>query len=184
MGSYRLQLAGSSVLLGAMWIMITSWLWLVRLSAVCSCVHFSTNPRNSPFPRLEGPHLASWICSVELQVTALHLSHPMCRYLQVTNQIAVRLTQVPKQDYQGHCCLIMSAISPLAVKPRFQDLDMVRFLALYTGSAVTVVFCVSISLLPHLFTHQWSRSKKSRISGRSISCMCPGHSNPTTSSCC
>jgi hypothetical protein len=48
--------------------------------------------------------------------------------------------QVPKEDHSEHRRLIPSATSPLAVKPRFQDLDMVRFPSLYITGAETVVF--------------------------------------------
>jgi hypothetical protein len=66
----------------------------------------------------------------------------MHRYLRVTNQTTVLPTQAPKEDHSEHRCLIPSATSPLTVKPRFQDLDMVRFPALYIGIAVTVASCV------------------------------------------
>jgi hypothetical protein len=116
------------------------------------CVHLSTNPR--PFLtsllsfELERLLLASCIPLVELQLMALHLSCPMHRYLRVTNQtmLTVLPTQAPKGDHWEHRRPITSVTSPLEVKPRFQDLDMVRFPALYIGSAVTVVSCVPNSL--------------------------------------
>jgi len=64
----------------------------------------------------------------------------MCRYLRVTNQTTVLSTQTPKEDHWEHRRLIMSVTSPLAVKPHFQDLDMVSFLALYIGDAETAAF--------------------------------------------
>jgi hypothetical protein len=66
----------------------------------------------------------------------------MHRYLRVTNQIAILPTQTPKEDHWEHRRPTMSVTSPLAVKPRFQDLDMVRFPALYIDIAVTVASCV------------------------------------------
>jgi hypothetical protein len=66
----------------------------------------------------------------------------MHRYLRVTNQTTVLSTQAPKEDHWEHRRPITSVTSPLAVKPRFQDLDMVRFPALYVGIAVTVASCV------------------------------------------
>jgi hypothetical protein len=78
----------------------------------------------------------------------------MHHYLRVTNQTTVLSTQAPKEDHWEHRRLIMSAISPLAVKLRFQDLDMVRFPALYIGSAVTVASCVPDS--PPVYYHIYS----------------------------
>jgi hypothetical protein len=102
------------------------------------CVRFSRRFLTSFLSfELEGLLLASCIFSLKLLVLALHLSRPMHRYLRVTNQMAVLPTQAPKEDHSEHRRLILSATSPLAVKPRFQDLDMVRFLVLYIGDAET-----------------------------------------------
>ena len=64
----------------------------------------------------------------------------MHRYLRVTNQITVLPIQAPKRDHWQHHCLITPVTSPLEVKPHFQDLDMVRFPALYIAGAETVAF--------------------------------------------
>jgi len=69
----------------------------------------------------------------------------MCHHhLRVTNQLAVLPTQAPKGDNWEHRCLIMLVTSPLEVKLRFRDLDMVRFPAPYIDTVTSVLLSPSV----------------------------------------